>query len=82
MEKQLYSIFDSKSGIYAAPFVETNKGSAIRAINELIARGDSTPAKYPEDFQLVHLGSYDEQSGQIVPQEGAIIVIGLNEIGE
>lgn len=82
MKKEMYSIFDKKAGLYAAPFVDINKGSAIRAIGEFIKRGDHTAAKYPEDFQLVHLGSFDEESGEVTPEAIPVIVMGLQEITE
>lgn len=82
MEKQLYSIFDKKAGVYAPPFIEINKGTAIRAVQDLVSRGDSNPSKYPEDYTLVQLGSFNEQNGKITPQDGDITVIHLTELTE
>lgn len=82
MEKQLYSIFDKKAGVYAPPFAEANKGTAIRAIQDLVSRGDSTPAKYPEDYTLVQLASFNEETGEIKAEQGDITVLHLTELTE
>lgn len=63
MDKNLYTIFDKKSEIYAAPFVELTDGTAIRVVSELLSNTNSPFAKYPEDYTLVKIGSYDELTG-------------------
>lgn len=66
MLKTLYSVYDKKSKTYAAPFVEVNDGTAIRAIQDLIASNQSHPfARHSEDFSLERLGSFNELSGDI-----------------
>ena len=66
MLKTLYSVYDKKSKTYATPFVEVNDGTAIRAIQDLIASNQSHPfARHSEDFSLERLGSFNELSGDI-----------------
>lgn len=68
MLKTLYSVYDKKSKTYAAPFIEVNDGTAIRAIQDLIASNQSHPfARHSEDFSLERLGSFNEFSGDIGP---------------
>lgn len=82
MLKTLYSVYDKKSKTFAAPFVEINDGTAIRAIQDLIASNQSHPfARHGEDFELVRVGSFNEQSGNIDedPQGKVIEIEQLNK---
>ena len=66
MLKTLYSVYDKKSKTYAAPFVEVNDGTAIRAIQDLMQSNQSHPfARHSEDFSLERVGSFNELSGDI-----------------
>lgn len=75
MLKTLYSVYDKKSKIYAAPFIEINDGTAIRAIQDLIASNGAHPfARHGEDFELVRVGTFNEQSGHIEEDpQGSVI---------
>jgi hypothetical protein len=77
MLKTLYSVYDKKSKIYASPFTEVNDGTAIRAIQDLIASNNSHPfARHGEDYELVRVGSFNEMSGHIEEDpQGSVIEI-------
>ena len=64
MPKNLYSIFDKKSGTFMQPFVELTDGTATRQCMDLLAQLNSPFAKYPEDFTLMRIGSWDEVEGK------------------
>lgn len=72
MEKNLYSIFDKKSGTYMQPFVELTDGTATRQCMDLLANPNTPFAKFPDDFTLMRIGSWDEiegkPKGQIPPE--------------
>lgn len=66
MLKTLYSVYDKKSKTYAAPFIEVNDGTAIRAIQDLMQSNNAHPfARHSEDFSLERVGSFNELSGDI-----------------
>lgn len=66
MLKTLYSVFDSKSQTYAAPFSEINDGTAIRAIQDLMEQNPNHPfARHSEDFHLERVGRFNELSGDL-----------------
>ena len=77
MLKTMYSVYDKKSKTYAAPFIEVNDGTAIRAIQDLIAGNQSHPfARHGQDFELVRVGSFNEISGHIEEDpQGSVIEI-------
>lgn len=65
MELKIYSIRDSKGEIYMQPFFQKTHGEAERSFKQLANDEKTTVSKFPEDFDLYHLGTYDDQTGQI-----------------
>lgn len=59
---KVYSIFDSKVGAYGRPFFDQSKGSVIRSVTEAVNDKTTTFGKYPSDFVLFELGTFDELS--------------------
>jgi hypothetical protein len=77
MLKTLYSVYDKKSQIYSAPFIEVNDGTAIRAIQDTITNNQSHPfARHGEDFELCRVGSFNELDGGVSEDpQGTVIQI-------
>lgn len=67
MTYQIFSIRDSKTNIYYPPQFRTNEGEAQRDFHALINDPQSIPGKYPADYSMWHLGTYDSDSGAINP---------------
>lgn len=67
MKLKVFAIHDAKAEAYLQPFFMANKGSAIRAITDIVTKPDHQFAKYPEDFTLFELGEYDDSNGQMLP---------------
>lgn len=86
MLKTLYSVYDRKSQIYSAPFIEVNDGTAIRAIQDTITNNQSHPfARHGEDFELVRVGSFNELDGGVSEEpQGTVIEVAqlANQHGE
>lgn len=59
----IYSIKDIKVGVYNVPFFYQHDQQAVRQFMELCNDGKSMICKYPADFELWKLGSYEEESG-------------------
>ena len=66
MLMQVYSLRDTKSEVYLLPMYAHNHGSAMREIYAAV-RGKymKMVSEYPEDFRLMHIGSFDDQAGLI-----------------
>ena len=71
MEKNLYSILDTKSQLYSPPFVAQNDAIAIRMVMDILRNPDNNLSRYPEDHQLMVVGFWDEINGDILPVEKA-----------
>ena len=59
-----FSIRDSKGEIYHPPFYKPTHGLAEREFQDLTKDDKSQVNKHPEDFDLFHIGEYDDQSGK------------------
>lgn len=60
MVKKLYAVRDLKGQSYSSPMVEGHDAVAIRYFGEACQNPDSMMGKYPDDFELHCLGSFDE----------------------
>lgn len=58
-----YSIRDAKGEFYSPPFYKHTHGEAEREFVQLIRDPKSQPNQFPEDYDLYHLGEYDNVKG-------------------
>ena len=66
MKHQLLSIRDSKADYYNQVITLKTVEEGVRAFGELVTDQRSMISKHPEDFDLYHLGEFDDQTGLIV----------------
>lgn len=66
--KFLVSVFDRKAQVYGAPVMARTLGDSERQFQDLLSDKDSFPGKHPEDFDLVLVGKFDEDSGVVTPE--------------
>jgi hypothetical protein len=67
MVKKLFTIRDSKSEVFNAPFAQATHAEAERSFARAAADPKTTIHQYPEDFDLWYLGDFDENSGKLLP---------------
>ena len=65
MKHNIYSMYDSKTLQYRPLNMFLNDGVAERAVSELFQGEANDYTKYPEDFTLMHLGTFDDETGSI-----------------
>jgi hypothetical protein len=63
--KIVTAVYDQKSESYGRPIVENTVGAAVRAFEHEATQGDNALAKFPQDFSLWQIGTYDELKGEI-----------------
>lgn len=63
---RLYSVYDRVAHIYADPFVSPNDSTAVRAFNIAQSTPESMLYAAPQDFQLWYIGSFDNDSGELL----------------
>lgn len=65
MELKIFTIKDQKAAIYHAPFFKKSHAEAERDFRELVKDDKTMISKYPQDFDLYYIGTYDDSIGQI-----------------
>lgn len=64
MIQKVYSVYDSKSEGYLQPFYVKSRGEAIRGFTEIANDNNSSIGKWPADYTLFELGSFDTDTGK------------------
>ena len=65
MNVTMFSVFDSKAGVYTQPFFAPTVGVAIRSLQSLMLDHSHTFYTHPEDYTLYRLGEFDDNVGDI-----------------
>lgn len=65
MKLQMYSVRDAKASVFHPPYFNRSHGEAERNFDQLVNDPKSVQCQYPEDWDLYHLGEYDDESGQM-----------------
>lgn len=67
MMLNVYSFFDNKASFFSAPFFMSHDGLAIRAATDLVNDPSTTMGRHPADFNLMRLGTWDDQTASFSP---------------
>lgn len=62
---KLFAVRDVKADAFGAPHSIATKGLALRGFADTCADERSEFAKYPDDYMLYEIGTYDPNSGQL-----------------
>ena len=76
MMLRLFSIYDRKMCVYLTPFPARGEVDATRQISASFSNPQmrETPVvSHPEDFDLVHVGLFDDESGEIERVKPALV---------
>lgn len=73
MYLQMFTVYDKKAAAYLQPFFMRSEAEAVRAMMQTANNSDTQFAKTPEDFQLVHVGEFDDLTGCVVSRPHRII---------
>lgn len=65
MLMKIYSVYDSKIEAFMQPFFMPAKGAALRAFSECVNDEKHQFGKYPGDFTLFEIGSFEDSSGTL-----------------
>lgn len=77
--KKLYSIKDSKAGVFNTPFVQITNGEAERSLHRLVNDPQSMIAQYPEDYDLYYLGEFSETDGKMKMLDAPLHIISAGQ---
>lgn len=63
MESGIFSVYDSKAECYLPPFFMRNRAMAVRAFQASVMEPGSDLNRFPEDYALFVLGTFDDSTG-------------------
>lgn len=73
MKVNAYSVYDVKTNVYFPPTFSTNDAAACRGLTLAVMETRSPIRVYPDDFNLVHVGEFDDVSGAMTAIEPRFI---------
>jgi len=78
MKLQIVAVRDRAADVFMQPFFVHSIGAAIRSFGDEINRADKDNAlfKHPADFDLYHLGEYDDAFAQFETSQPRQIAVG------
>lgn len=68
MAKVICAVYDSKAETYGMPLFFRTVGEAIRSFADECNRDGSLVAAHPADFTLMRIGTYDEETGELIQE--------------
>lgn len=66
----VFSVYDSKACFFGQPFFDQHEASAIRNFSDAVndaSNPNNMWNKHPEDFSLFQIGSFHNETGELVP---------------
>lgn len=67
MKMNAYSIYDTKVEQWGLPFFSHHHAVAARIVTEAVNDGNTQLSKYPNDYILFCIGTYDDHDGLLQP---------------
>lgn len=64
---KIFSIYDGKIRSFMRPFMDAHTGSALRSFEEACKEPTSPFAKFPADFVLYEIGTFNTETGLVSP---------------
>lgn len=62
---EMFTIYDVKARVYQTPKFALNEAMAKRNFEIHLTEENTIFTKFPDDFQIFHIGSYDDDTGEI-----------------
>ena len=72
MKLKCFAIYDAAAQVYMAPFFQSTVGLAIRQFEQVANDPSTSVSKYPQDFTLFEIGSYDDSNGRMDPHDAPL----------
>lgn len=77
MKLNVYSVFDVKAKVFGSPFYAQCHEIAIRNCAAAVRESDQSSmlSKFPEDFTLYFVGTWDDELGVLFPLSQVEVVV-------
>lgn len=67
MKLEIFAVHDTAADAFLSPHFFQTTAIAIRAFGQSCADPDSGFHAHPSDYTLFHIGTFDQDTGEIVP---------------
>lgn len=74
MTYRVFSVLDAKTGVFMRPFFDQHLQQALRSWKEACNQAESPFCKYPTDFVLYEVGSFNDEQGLLVPLSVPVLI--------
>lgn len=71
----IVSVKDRVTDIYGQPIYMASLGGAIRSFGDAV-NNDEALKKHPEDYDLYHLGEFDDNTAEFVTRSPRMLALG------
>lgn len=65
MKLEMFSVRDTKTGVFMNPFCCRTPGEAERSFKDTTNNPETMLCRYPEDYDLYAIGYWDDMTGKI-----------------
>ena len=65
MKLNVYSIYDTASGLYSRPFFTMSDAEAVRSFSDIAMDAEHPIGIHPEDYTLFRIGIFDDSNALI-----------------
>jgi len=80
MKLNIYSIYDSASGLYSRPFFTQSDPEAIRSFSDIATDAEHPIGKHPQDYTLFRVGIFDDATGKFTNEENTSLCNALERV--
>ena len=77
---QIFAVKDKQVDAFLQPFFSPTLGAALRSLMEVVNDPQHTFAKYPADYILYTLGTFDDTNGVITAADIPDPVVNLSDL--
>lgn len=82
MNQQIFSIYDKKMDKYHNPMFVESIVEVQRQLVSVIQDEKSLLAQFPTDYEIMNLGEFNQQTGEIIPLPKPLFMMNITQIGE
>ena len=80
MKLNIYSIFDTASGLYSRPFFTQSDAEAIRSFSDIATDAEHPIGRHPADYTLFRVGLWDDNNGKFIDEDNSSLCNALERI--
>lgn len=75
--KKIYCIYDKASKTFSGVTADYNEQTITRGLTDVVNNNNSTSLfnLHPQDFELICLGDFDDETGAIIPHVEKVLDI-------